>query len=571
MRKNVQMSPWLKIFRIEWKIASTTAAVALISILLEGFGIGLILPLLQQLVGGELNGHFHEIIQFLFGIFGLNISVESILGLLIAVITLKSAFTIFREFLKSYIGYNFRRKTVSTMNASLFDEPYSSIIAKPQGNHLNNIVVETQNVAMGLRQFVEVLISISYIFILGVVGFVTDPKLSAISALTALAFFILIYSFIKSFSREVGLREVSLNQALSGQISENISLNKEYRISGRSSAAIVAVQRVSKTLRNVLVKWDVATSSLTPLVELLLALGLSAVILTRDFNNSTELATLMGTLAVFLLVGLRLLQRCAKLTTSFLAVRKYTASLEVILPYLISLSQTKFKKLQFQAPIKFSEVNIYNREGIEILKHVNFEIKPKTFTAFIGSSGTGKSTIIETIIGLRDNFDGQVTISGENVRSFSPEIMFNQVAFISQEISLFNTSLRENILCSREENTGRLSSIISELGLAPLIKRLDEGLNSIVGERGNLLSGGEKQRVLLARCLYADTSTLILDEPTSALDDENEARIFKILEKLKGIKTIILVTHRPKLLELADQVFLIDKGTVKSDPRKDFG
>ena len=571
MRKNVQMSPWLKIFRIEWKIASTTAAVALISILLEGFGIGLILPLLQQLVGGELNGHFHEIIQFLFGIFGLNISVESILGLLIAVITLKSAFTIFREFLKSYIGYNFRRKTVSTMNASLFDEPYSSIIAKPQGNHLNNIVVETQNVAMGLRQFVEVLISISYIFILGVVGFVTDPKLSAISALTALAFFILIYSFIKSFSREVGLREVSLNQALSGQISENISLNKEYRISGRSSAAIVAVQRVSKTLRNVLVKWDVATSSLTPLVELLLALGLSAVILTRDFNNSTELATLMGTLAVFLLVGLRLLQRCAKLTTSFLAVRKYTASLEVILPYLISLSQTKFKKLQFQAPIKFSEVNIYNREGIEILKHVNFEIKPKTFTAFIGSSGTGKSTIIETIIGLRDNFDGQVTISGENVRSFSPEIMFNQVAFISQEISLFNTSLRENILCSREENTGRLSSIISDLGLAPLIKRLDEGLNSIVGERGNLLSGGEKQRVLLARCLYADTSTLILDEPTSALDDENEARIFKILEKLKGIKTIILVTHRPKLLELADQVFLIDKGTVKSDPRKDFG
>ena len=113
-------------------------------------------------------------------------------------------------------------------------------------------------------------------------------------------------------------------------------------------------------------------------------------------------------------------------------------------------------------------------------------------------------------------------------------------------------------------NEEQLSELVLHLGLGPLIGRLGEGLNSNVGERGNLLSGGEKQRILIARCLCADKSFVILDEPTSALDHESEERVFELLKKIKGKKTIVLASHRPRLLELADHIYSIEGGRVNA-------
>ncbi len=558
------MLNWLIVFKSEWKLATFTASVALFSIIFEAFGIGLLLPILQQLIGGELNGVFFDLIQTLFSFAEIEISVTNTLALLIIVTALKAFFTILREYLKSFIGYEFRRKMVASMSKKLFQEPYSNIIATPQGKLSNNILIETQNVAMGLRQCVEVLISISYVLILATVGLITNAALAAISALIALSFFIIVYISIRRFSREVGLKEVTLNQNLSGQVSEHISLNKEYRVSGRAIGAVDAVKKTAKALRDVQVKWEVATASLAPLVELLLALGLAAIILSSDFSSTPQLADLMGTLAVFMLVGLRLLQRCAKLTTAFLAVKKYGAALETVLPFLHKKEASSEKSVRFDGYVEFKDVDLYTREQEVVLEKVNLQISANTFVAFVGKSGSGKTTLVETMIGLRSDFQGSVSISGKMISEFHSSEIFRDVAVVSQELSLFNTSLRDNILCGNEVNEDKLVELIVELGLGELVERLDDGLDSDVGERGNLLSGGEKQRVLIARCLYSNASFLILDEPSSALDQQNEGQVYEILKKLKNDKTIVLVSHRPKLLELADHIYSVEDGSVKA-------
>ena len=197
------------------------------------------------------------------------------------------------------------------------------------------------------------------------------------------------------------------------------------------------------------------------------------------------------------------------------------------------------------------------------LSHVSFEIKPGQLAALVGPSGAGKTTITYMVPRLYDVDEGAVTIDGIDVKDLALESLGEIVGVVTQETYLFHASVRENLLYAREDATDE--EIIAAAQAAAIHERimeLDEGYETIVGERGYKLSGGEKQRIAIARVILKNPRILILDEATSALDTHSERLIQAALEPLMKDRTTLAIAHRLSTILAADVILVVDKGQI---------
>ncbi|CUH92829.1 peptidase domain-containing ABC transporter [Herbinix luporum] len=196
------------------------------------------------------------------------------------------------------------------------------------------------------------------------------------------------------------------------------------------------------------------------------------------------------------------------------------------------------------------------------LKNINMKIKSRTITAITGTSGSGKSSLIKIIAGFYNNFTGQIIFSGRNMKEMCLKDIRRNIGYVSQNVELFNISLKDNIRCGDKKVSDKdIINICRRLQIHDKIISLPKGYESIVNERINL-SGGEIQRIGIARALIKKPSILILDEPTASLDTDNEAAVAEILQEIKKECTVIVVSHRHSTIEMADKVITLHKGEV---------
>jgi ATP-binding cassette subfamily B protein len=201
----------------------------------------------------------------------------------------------------------------------------------------------------------------------------------------------------------------------------------------------------------------------------------------------------------------------------------------------------------------------HDRENV--LKGVSFEVKAGTFCAILGPSGAGKSTIADLLVRFLDPDSGRITVDGSDVRDLRLEALRREIVLVDQTAHLFNASIAENIAYAHPQSTrAQIESAGTQAGLDELIRRLPQGYDTQTGERGLALSAGERQRIALARALLRKPSVLILDEPTSALDPETEKIVARNLRESLRTQTVIIITHRPALAEIADQIVVLSDG-----------
>lgn len=177
-----------------------------------------------------------------------------------------------------------------------------------------------------------------------------------------------------------------------------------------------------------------------------------------------------------------------------------------------------------------------------ILSNFSATIKKGSKTLILGASGSGKTTLLNLIAGLYTNYQGSILLDGREIRDLSRSFLSSCIAIVPQESFIFNRSLEENIVLSETLDTTRFEKVCREARLDDLIQKLPEGKNTILGEGAQNLSGGEKQRIGIARAFYQNAPIILADEPTSSLDEENASMIFDIL--LKSDATVICVTHK---------------------------
>ena len=218
----------------------------------------------------------------------------------------------------------------------------------------------------------------------------------------------------------------------------------------------------------------------------------------------------------------------------------------------------------FRESLRFSNVSFsYQGREADVLKNINLEIKQGEIIAIVGHSGVGKSTLVDLIPRFHKASSGTITIDGRDINEIELQSLRALIGIVSQDIILFNDTVRENIAFGKQDATE--SDIMRAASLAfadEFIRELPDQYNTVIGERGLTLSGGQRQRIAIARAILKNPPIMILDEATSSLDSVSEAVIQKALEKLMKGRTTIVIAHRLSTIKHADRIVILEKGEI---------
>ncbi|MFB0668579.1 ABC transporter ATP-binding protein [Streptococcus pyogenes] len=223
-----------------------------------------------------------------------------------------------------------------------------------------------------------------------------------------------------------------------------------------------------------------------------------------------------------------------------------------------------------QYNIDLQNVKFGYEEEKEILHGISLNIKEGTTVAFVGPSGSGKSTLAKLIAGYWDIMEGNINIGGHNLKEIPLKQLYSLTAFVSQDNFLFNESIRENIrMGNLSASDEEVEDIARKSGCHDFIMKMEHGYDTVVGSSGSHVSGGERQRISIARAMLKNAPIVILDEATSYIDPENEVIIKQALSKLIKDKTVIIIAHRLSTITDAEQIFLIENGELVSYGKHD--
>lgn len=296
-------------------------------------------------------------------------------------------------------------------------------------------------------------------------------------------------------------------------------------------------------------------------------------------------------LAVVLAVGIQLLIHneisllyligyligAIKVKELFDVSREGMTEMSYIEPAIVRIKEIKNAVLQEGEDTKLSSYDIefknvsfsYNKDA-KVLKDVSFTAKQGEVTALVGISGSGKTSVLRLISRLYDYDTGSILIDGKDIKNISTESLFKNVSIVFQDVTLFNTSIMENIRLGRESATDEEVKEAAVLAnCMDFIEKLPDGFNTLIGENGAELSGGERQRISIARAFLKDAPVLILDEISASLDVDNEKKIQDSLNKLIKDKTVIIISHRLKSIENVNKIVVIDEGVVETSGNHD--
>lgn len=452
--------------------------------------------------------------------------------------------------------------------------PYTFILNRNSAELMRNVQVETLEIIRGIiiPGLGAVMGGIMAIFTVILLMLVT-PWVALVGVIIIGGGSTLFFRAVKKRLENYGITAKEERKETLKAINQGISGFVDARILSRESFFIEAFTRSLKNFALVERLRQVISKSSPYILETISVAGLLLIILALIIRGQDAVSSI-PTLALFGVAMIRLRQTVSQIVNGVTQSQYSLPAIGNVLDDLQELEHSQKKDLKknkpaipFQDCIRLEGVTFtYPNAEVPTLKDIDLTIKRGESVAFVGATGSGKSTLVNVILSLLEPTQGKVTVDGVDIRG-NPAEWLTHVGYIPQSIFLTDDTIAQNIalgMTDAEIDTAQLWSAIRAAQLEDFILSLPQQEQTIVGERGVRLSGGQRQRIGLARALYHNPDILIMDEATSALDNQTESLVMEALENLRTERTFIMIAHRLSTVENCDRLFFLKNGEIKA-------
>ncbi len=351
---------------------------------------------------------------------------------------------------------------------------------------------------------------------------------------------------------------------LTQRLEESLTAHQDIKVYGAERYEQARFQYSATELLNNTMRVTKVSALNVPLVQVLAAIALAAIVyIALQMSADDQFTT--GELLAYITAMALIFEPIRRLTSINEVIQKGMAASESIFELLDQPDEpNRGQKIltNLQGQLEFKQVSFqYPGSDEPALKEFSLTIPSGKTTALVGQSGSGKSTLVNLIARFYDPTLGQITLDGENLQALDRLFLRQQIALVSQKVTLFDDTVAANIAYGLEGMSHDKIMAAAKAAFAwEFIEKLPQGLDTYIGENGNQLSGGQRQRLAIARAFLKNAPILILDEATSALDNQSEKMIQKAMEHLKQNRTVIIIAHRLSTIENADQIAVLHQG-----------
>ena len=541
----------------------------LIAMILETVGIASLIPLINLFSEGNLLSNYNIEIYLK----SLNIDIKDNINIFLIFILfffiLKNIFLVFFYYIDSKFIYKVR----FDLGVSLFKEylyrDYLFHVRNNSAKLKEKITAQTSVFGGALSGLSQIICEGLIIFGLLSFLFLIKPLETLIILLTGLFLSLFFYLILRSKIYILGKKRVIFQSALIKTMTEGFDAIKDIMIFKSQKEFINNLREDSKNLA----KAGYTMSFINRLPKIWFEISLIILLTVLIFiigEKNEDYGSIIATVGIFLITALRILPSSNKILQAFQQIKFSESTLDSLEQDLKEKdlkplkNSNKENEIFFQNKIEFKQVNFnYDGSKINILNHINFQINKNEFIGIIGETGSGKSTLIDLLTGLIKPVSGSIEVDGNSI-SKNPNSWIEKIGYVPQNVYLTDDTIEKNISFGYDKDLSNeeMEKTIKNAQLTKFIASLKNGIKTKVGERAVKISGGERQRIGIARALYRNPDILLFDEATSALDIETENSFFNTLNSLKKKKTIIFITHRRNTLDFFDQVFLIKNNSL---------
>lgn len=544
---------------------------------IETFGIVSIFPLVSVISNPKII-ETNKYLNFFYNYFNFESTNKFLIFLTCLVFIVIVTRTLFNGFLNHFIlrFTQFINQSLSTrLLNSYLQRPYIYFLTRNSAEMGKSILSEVEEVSMG--SFVPALELLSRVilstFILFAV-FLVDPLIASISICTFSLSYGIIYFLIRRYLLKKAVERIEANKNRFLISKEALVGIKEIKVRDATNIYLENFEKASTTFHQIRVKTSLAKLIPNLFIQISASGGILIfimILLTKAEDNYNQLIPLVS---LYAYAGLRVMPIIQGIFKNLTSIRSSKPALKVVHTEIIktkpnkgeniSKNITSFKKEICLENITFS----YPESKSPVIKDLSLRIKVNSCIALVGSTGAGKSTIIDIILGLLEPQNGSIRIDDVNLENSNIKSWQKLIGYVPQSIFITDDTIAKNIALGVHENSidyERVKLVAKLANIDKFIKNeLPQKYNTRVGEAGVKLSGGQRQRLGIARALYRDPKVLIFDEATSSLDNLTEQKVMDSINKLKNSITIILIAHRLSTIKECDIIYHLNSGKLRS-------
>lgn len=540
-----------------------------IGVFAEMLSISLIIPILGIIQNPDIifENEFFASLNIIEKFADLESFYVILLSITIFIFIFKNIYLFLQQAYQIKFVFNIQKKLSNKLFKSYIEMDYQNYLNRNTATLTRNSLIEVEQFTGTIMSFCYVILDLLLILGLTLVMIIRDPS----SSFYILGFIGTIIFFFQIFTRKkilkLGKSRQFSDEKRMLSLQEGLGGIKEIKIFGRelyfidkyskynsSSADILSSVTILRSIPKLLMESLAIISILTLVIYMLLTEG--------DMNE------FLISLGLFAAIAFKIFPSVSRLLTSLQVLRYSNPIIDLLYnefaelaKYKITTKETRVIKRNYKKSelknIKISNLSFSYGENLKIFENLNLEIEPGSLVGIIGPSGVGKSTLVDILMGLLKPNKGTIYYGEYNIHE-KIELWQSNIGYVPQNIYLTDDTLKKNIaygLRDSEIDNDLIKNAISQSNLSEFIENLRDQVDTIVGERGNRISGGQRQRIGIARALYHNPNILIFDEATSALDHKTEEQIINSINRLKKIKTIIIISHRPSTLKKCDVIY----------------